>query len=98
MSFFGKKKPWDYDSDIEKIQSMYNDYPEDKKVLKKVLRQDPSIDVKSVALLCLITVEDDLSFNPFILIKYMTDLGLSSEDASKVIISIAQHMESMENQ
>ena len=71
MGLFGKKKPWDYDSDIEKMRSIYNDYPEDKKVLKKVLRQDPSIDVKSVALLCLITVEDDLSFDPFKIIKYM---------------------------
>ncbi len=93
MGLFGKKKPWDYNTDLEKMASIASDYSEDKKVLRKVLKNESSVDVRAVALLSLIFCEDDLSFDPIKLIKYMTDLGVSAEDTSKILINLAEHVE-----
>jgi hypothetical protein len=86
------KKPWEYSTLEDKLHSVI-EFKEDKEVLRKALLDEPDKRVKVVALYSLIEIEPKLNLNDaFVLLKYLTDLGFSTPEASELLVFLDESM------
>lgn len=95
---FGKKKPWDYNSIPEKIESILRDYRTDEKVLIKVIKEEPHMIVKVHAANALFSLKQ-LEDNPLTLTTYLIgDVGLSQTEAKELLMALGELYLEMEKQ
>lgn len=95
---FGKKKPWDYNTTGEKIDSVLRDYRTNEKVLKKVIKKEPEMIVKVHAANALFSLKQ-LPDNPMALTTCLIgDVGLSETEARELLQAIGELYLEMERQ
>ena len=94
--FSRKKKPWDYDSERDKFLSIMEDYSKDKKVLKKVIKDDSNYNIKAAALINYLPRGQFISGVQMMDIL-LNDIGLSQKKAIKLIEIYDCHVKEIEN-
>lgn len=73
------------------------DYPKDKKVLKKVIKNDPDYDIKAAALINYLPRGQYVNGVQMMNVL-LNEIGLSQEEAIKLIETYASHVELIEKQ
>lgn len=96
-SIFEKKKPNDYADSQDKLISNMGDYSKDKKALKELIKNDPDYDIKAAALINYLPHGQYINAVQMMNIL-LNEIGLSQEEAIKLIETYASHVELIEKQ
>ena len=93
MSLFDKK-PWDYNNPIDRMKSIKDDYNNDAEVLKRVIKEDIDIDVKSTALICIMFLSNEIK-DLDSLLSYLAKLDIHESEAKKILKNIEKRISEM---